>query len=337
MGIPRRATALVAAALLALAACGADDDTSSDDAGAGDPTETTAPTGAEDEDAGDEDGAGEDVGGEAPYEVDEVTETFVDASRPTAAGAETPERPDRTLRTRIVFPTGGAGPFPLLVLSHGATGHPDEYAEQIPVWAADGFVVAAPEFPLTNRDVPGAMGNIGDVANQPGDVSFVIDEVLAAGDDPDSPLHGVVDADSVGLVGHSLGGATTWATAFNTATRDDRIDSATVFAGLTLDMPDGAWAFDSGLPLLVLHGDADDVPIAMDQAAYDQAVAPKWFVTLHGADHRLAFTDEPSPYDELVTATILAFWHGTLDGDDAALDRVADEAGDPALATVQHA
>ena len=310
----RLAAVALAGALLALSACGS----SSDGGDAAPPTTTTTAQPLE-----------------APFDVDEVTTTFVDTSRPTNAGTETPAKPERTIRTRIVYPATG-GPYPLLVLSHGASGRPDEYAEQIPQWAADGFVIAAPAFPLTNGDVPGALANLGDVVYQPGDVSVVIDEVLAAGDDPDSPLHGLVDPEAIGVVGHSLGGATTWAVAFNTATRDDRIDSATVFAGLPLDMPDGEFAFGSGLPLLVLHGDADDVPIELDRAAYDQAVSPKWFVTLHGADHRLAFTDEPSPWDELVTRTILDFWHGTLDGDAEALDRVTQDATDPDLATVVH-
>jgi dienelactone hydrolase len=310
----RLAIALLPCVLAALSACGS----SADSGSAAQPTTSTTQPEAD-----------------RPYEVDDETMTFVDTSRPTDAGAETPARPERTIRTRIVSPATG-GPYPLLVLSHGATGHPDEYAKQIPQWAADGFVIAAPEFPLTNRDVPGAMGNLGDVVNQPGDVSFVIDEVLAAGDDPESPLHGRVDPEAIGVVGHSLGAATTWAVAFDTATRDDRIDSATIFAGLTLPMPGGERDLDSGLPLLVLHGDADDVPIDMDRAAYDEAASPKWFVTLHGAEHRLAFTDEASPYDELVTRTILDFWHGTLDGDADALDRVTEDATDPDLSTVQH-
>lgn len=286
-------------------------------------------------------GAGE-IGGttstaapEAPFEVDEVTEAFVDGSRPTDAGAETPARPDRTVVTRIVHPTSG-GPYPLIVLSHGFTGHPDEYAEQIPTWAADGFVVAAPEFPLTNRGVPGANGNVTDVVNQPGDVSFVIDEVLAAGDDPSSPLHGLVDPEAIGVVGHSLGGATTWAVSFDTLRRDERIDSTVVFAGLTFPMPGSELDLDSGLPLLVFHGDADDVPMDSSLAAYEAAASPKWFVTLLGAEHRLAFTDEESPYDELVTTTVLDFWHGTLDGDDEALARVTDDATDPELSVVRH-
>lgn len=270
-----------------------------------------------------------------PLDVDVVTETYVDASRETAATAQTEARPDRTIVTRIAHPTGG-GPYPLLVMSHGATGHPDEYAETVPQWAADGFVVAAPTFPLTNRDVPGALGNVGDVVHQPGDVSFVIDQVLAANDDPASPLHGLVDPDAVGVVGHSLGGATTWAVAFDTATRDDRIDSAVVFAGLTMPMPGGELDLDTGLPLLVLHGDADDVPLQWDLDAWEEAASRKWFVTLHGATHVPAFTDADSPHDELVTRTVLDFWHGTLDGDTDALGRVTDDATDPALTTVRH-
>jgi dienelactone hydrolase len=270
-----------------------------------------------------------------PLEVDVATETFVDTSRPTAAGSRTPARPDRTIVTRIAHPTSG-GPYPLIVLSHGLTGHPDEYAETVRVWASDGFVVAAPAFPLTNRQVPGAESNIGDVANQPGDVSFVIDQVLAANADPFAPLHGLVDTEAIGVVGHSLGAATTWAVSFNSATRDERIDSAVVFAGLTLDMAGGRYEFGSGLPLLVLHGDEDDVPLDLDMAAWEQAASPKWFVALLGADHVPAFTDEESPYDELVNRTVLDFWHGTLDGDIEALDRVTDDATDPDLSSVQH-
>lgn len=300
----------VAVGVLALAACGG----SSDDGGEPAASEAKADT---------------------PLEVDVVTETFVDTSRATAAGAQTPARPDRTIVTRIAHPTSG-GPYPLVVLSHGATGHPDEYTDTVPLWAADGFVVASPAFPLTNREVPGALSNIGDVANQPGDVSFVIDEVLAANDDSASPLHGLVDPEAIGVVGHSLGGATTWAASFNTATRDERIDSTVIFAGLTLPMEGGEFEFDSGLPLLVLHGDKDDVPIALDLASYEQAASPKWFVTLLGATHVPAFTDGESPHDELVTRTVLDFWHGTLDGDAEALDRVTDDATDPALSSVQH-
>jgi len=311
--------AALAAVLVVLAACGggSDDD---DSASGTTSTEAAAPeTTAEPA---------------APFDVDVLTETFADSSRPTE-GSEPPDLPDRTIVTRIAHPTGG-GPYPLIVMAHGFTGHPDEYAETTPVWAADGFVVAQPTFPLTNREAPGVQANLGDVVNQPGDVSFVIDEILAATDDPSSPLHGLVDPEAIGVVGHSLGGATTWAVSFSSALRDERIDSTVIFAGLTLPMSEGELELDSGLPLLVLHGDADDVPIDFDHDPYEQAVSPKWFVTLLGATHVPAFTDAESPYDELVTRTVLDFWHGTLDGDAEALDRVTDDATDPELSTVEH-
>ncbi|OWY61253.1 hypothetical protein B7486_64770, partial [cyanobacterium TDX16] len=92
--------ASTAAALLALAGCGseADDETS----------DVSTPAGAETATA-------EETESEAPFEVELLTETYVDESRPTDAGAETPAEPDRTIETRIVHPTSG-GPYPLLVL-----------------------------------------------------------------------------------------------------------------------------------------------------------------------------------------------------------------------------
>lgn len=270
-----------------------------------------------------------------PLPVDVITETFVDTSRPTA-DAKGPELPSRTLVTRIAHPTSG-GPYPLIVLSHGFGGHPDEFTDTTPMWAADGFVVAAPAFPLTNRNAPHRQANLLDVRNQPGDVSFVIDQVLAANDDPASPLHGLVDAKAIGVVGHSLGGATTWAVSFDTATRDPRIVSTVIFSGVVIGMPGGHWDFGSGTPLLVFHGTGDDLPIDGDRDAYGKAVAPKWFVTLRGGDHVPPYTDAASPFDDLVTRTVLDFWHGTLDHDRKALSRVTADATDPKLTTVDHA
>mgnify|MGYP003494686378 CR=1 FL=1 len=51
---------------------------------------------------------------------------------------------------------------------------------------------SATSAPERKPNIEGFCKALTDVANQPGDVSFVIDEVLAANEDPSSPLHGIV-------------------------------------------------------------------------------------------------------------------------------------------------
>ena len=64
------------------------------------------------------------------------------------------------------------------MLSHGLGGNVEYLLPLAAVWASRGYVVALPLFPLTNSATPG--GPIAqDVQNQPADVSFVIDKVLA--------------------------------------------------------------------------------------------------------------------------------------------------------------
>ena len=48
----------------------------------------------------------------------------------------------------------------------------------------------------------------GDVANQPEDMSFVIDSVLAESKKADSPLAGLIDRKRIGAAGHSNGAIT---------------------------------------------------------------------------------------------------------------------------------
>ena len=128
--------------------------------------------------------------------------------------------------------------FPLIVLAHGLTGSPSRHADLAEAWARAGFVVALPAFPLTNSTVPGGWSNYADVNNQPGDVSFVIDQLVAADDDPLSALHARIDPERIGLAGHSLGAATTYAATFDACCRDPRIDAAVVMAGVLLVQAD---------------------------------------------------------------------------------------------------
>ena len=65
------------------------------------------------------------------------------------------------------------GRRPLIVFAHGFDVGPGIYAALLDAWAAHGYVVAAPEFPLTDPAVAGASLDENDINNQPADLRFV--------------------------------------------------------------------------------------------------------------------------------------------------------------------
>ncbi len=271
---------------------------------------------------------------QGPFAVATSQRTLVDTTRPTEAGAATPARPERTLETWIFQPEG-PGPFPLIVFSHGLSGHPDKFTKLLTAWAKAGFLVAAPAFPLTNDKVPSSSANWTGLAHQPADVSFVITQMLAANQDPTDALHGLIRPDRVGVGGLSLGGATTYGVTFNDCCRDDRIKAAEVLSGAQLAVG-GENHLDGHVPLLIMHGDADlSLPYAMEVDGYAKATGPVWFVTLLGGSHAPPFEDSPSPHDAVDEQITTTFWQGTLGGDPAALARLDTEGVVPGLTTLQ--
>jgi len=192
-----------------------------------------------------------------------------------------------------------------------------------------------PAFPLTNGDVTGASANVNDVVNQPGDVSFVIDSVLALSADDSSPLFGRVDADHIGVAGHSLGAATTYGVALNSCCLDQRIDAIVIMAGFVF-IASAANDYSRPLPAMIVHGDADPVlNISLDQGVYDQLVGPKWFVTLLGGTHLTGIEDLATPYDSVVDSSTTDFWNAYLSNDPDATDTLRTDAIVAGLSTVQ--
>ena len=266
-------------------------------------------------------------------EVETFTLDLVDVTRPTPAGAGLPGSDRRELRTDVYVPAG-EGPFPFIAFSHGLSGHPRKFTQLLSAWADQGYLVAAPAFPLSNDQVPGEP-TFADLPDQPGDISFVIDHVLAANEDPEDPLYGTVDPEHIGVAGLSLGGATTYGVAFNDCCRDDRPIAAMVLDGARLAVG-GEFQMGSGLPLLIVHADEDyALPYAEAADAYADAVAPKWLVTLHEAAHAEPFEDTPDPADELVVEVTTAFWDRWLKEDESATDRLAEAVTPASLATLE--
>jgi dienelactone hydrolase len=248
--------------------------------------------------------------------------TLVDHSRPTDATTSTPAQNERVLATTITYPIGGNGPMPLVVLAHGDNGNPNKFTQLIGAWAAAGYVVAAPAFPLTNNTTPGG-GSPGDVANQPADMSFVIDEVLKMSrPKANTPLVGLVDKRHIGVAGLSLGGSTVYGLVYNTCCRDKRIDAAVLMSALRVPFNGkDTWRH---VPALLVHSDADPKWYPISAQTYPLLATPKWFVTLHGSTHSAPFEDTSDPAHAVVPPITIAFWDRYLKGDQSAQTRLVD-------------
>lgn len=238
--------------------------------------------------AGCGDGGSESNEPDGVFAVENATLVLVDPSRPTAANGDVPGSDSRTLRTALFFPRA-AGRVPLIVFAHGLGALGRIYTVILEAWAAEGYVVAAPDFPLSRATAPGGPAR-DDYVNQPADLSFLIDALLRLDADPASPLHGRIDAARIGAAGQSLGGLTTFGLTLNTCCRDARIDAAVPMAGLLAPFPGGAYDDAIAPPTLVVHGDADDtVPYAAALDAYALLDAPKALLTHLGGGHILPY------------------------------------------------
>lgn len=222
------------------------------------------------------------------------TFAFVDRSRSITLPNGT--RTARPLRTVVRYPTT-SGRHPLIVFAHGFSLVPGTYRRLLDAWASAGYVVAAPIFPLTNGHAPGGP-NESDLINQPRDISFVISKVLSA-------LAGKVDPARIAVAGHSDGGVTALAAAYDRRFRDSRIRAAIVMSGALLG---GMGAFPRrGPPLLAIQGTADTINSPGSTEAYfSLAPRPKFLVWLVGAEHLPPYTAE-QPQLSVVERATLAF------------------------------
>jgi len=239
------------------------------------------------------------------------------ATDPTPGSAGDDAAAGRDLPTTVWAPRTGEGPFPVVVFSHGLLSEPSAYEELLAGWAAAGLVVAAPAYPLTRL---GSDGVFADVPNQPADVSFVLDEVLALGTTDGDPLAGRVDPSRVAVAGHSAGAITSLGL-LSSCCRDERVTAAVVLAG-SARVFDGDFA-DPGVPTLFVHGSRDDVlPLAEGTSVAAAAPGPTAFLELADADHSAPYDDAGSPWFATVAGATTAFLRWALADDAAALDEL---------------
>lgn len=194
-----------------------------------------------------------------PFPVGTLDVTFEDKSRPIAKTERHAAADARVLVTTIYYPavaTQGGGPFPLLMYSHGYSSARTEATATATRAASYGYVVVAPDFPLTSLTANDGSPDVNDAVNQPGDVSFLIDRVLALAADPEHRLAGKIDDKRIGALGVSLGGLTTLLVSFHPKLHDARVKVAMPIAALSSFFAPGFY-HTRELPLLLLHGDMD--------------------------------------------------------------------------------
>jgi dienelactone hydrolase len=229
-----------------------------------------------------------------------------------------------------IYRPNGTGPFPLILFSHGLDGHPEKFTKLFSAWADAGFAIAAPAFPLTNSHAADPNSNVGDVGQQPADVSFVLDNVLALAKQRGSRLFDAIDERRIGAGGLSLGGLTTYWLVYGKCCRDERIDAAAVLDGIRSEEQ-----LDGHVPLLIAHSDTDPtLPYSSALEAFASARPPVWFVTLHGASHASQWEDDVTPYDHIAERITIDFWDATLNGNSQAFARLQHDATVPGLSSI---
>lgn len=201
-------------------------------------------------------------------------------------------------------PLASGAPFPVVVYSHGSGGQSYIASFFTEMLASHGFVVIAPnhvgntatELLFGSGDEPETVAY-----NRPADTAFVLTEMLARSEDPDSSFFQFMDPERIGMAGHSFGGFTAYAAAGGLPAVngdvadipvDDRIDAIVAMAPVTSILPPNVLASIT-IPSMVITG-TDDQTTPIDpesvQAFEEVNSGYRYRVDLEDAAHQ-SFTD----------------------------------------------
>ena len=245
---------------------------------------------------------------------DPVVVEFVDTSRATVSGGNTVDAV-RRLPTTVWHP-GTPGPHPLVVFAHGYQVGPMTYARFCAALAAQGYVVAAPSFPLADESRGNGLDRE-DIPNQAVDVDFVINGMRAT--DPS------VEDGPVAVVGHSDGGTVALLVA-------ERIGAMHPMVGAVIAIaPDSLKGefTSSPPPLLIIHSVDDETSAFYNsEVAFAEFTGSRWFLALEGAQHLPPIVGG-TPWTPVIDQAVALFLNTELRGsgtsDSAALTSELDQ------------
>jgi len=265
---------------------------------------------------------------------------------------------DRAVPARIYYPKNAAGPFPLVIFSHGVGGTRDGYEYLGRHWASHGYVCVHVQHKGSDDEVWRGKGNpiesmrkatldYRNGISRPKDVTFAIDQMEKLNAD-DPALKGRVDVKRIGVAGHSFGAYTTLASAgqvfsgplgIKVSFADPRVKAAIPMSAPFNKGQDPKKCFAKfATPCLHMTGTLDVSPIAdttveQRRIPYDNiAGADQYLITFAGGDHMIfsgrganrPAAAKDAEFQRLICASSAAFWDAYLKNDANAKAWLAD-------------
>ena len=239
---------------------------------------------------------------------------------------------------REAAPDRAAGPYPLLIVSHGYPGNRFLLSHLAENLASKGYVVASIDHTDSTYSDQAAFGST--LLNRPLDQLFVLREMARLHQaDPSGTLQGLVNAEQTGLIGYSMGGygvvnaigggftaasvALPWGTPngalavrqagnpAHVASMDKRIKAAVAFApwGWNAGFWDAAGLAGIRTPVFFVAGSVDDVSGYAPgvRNIFEASVhAPRFLLTFDNANHNAA-APMPAPRETWLPVPGLRF------------------------------
>ena len=221
----------------------------------------------------------------------------------------------------------GAGPFPIVLHSHGLGGSREGSAYILEAVSASGFVVVALQHPGSDSSIVPDFAASGREGRRRGarraqlqqarqlqqaaearyaDVPFALDQ-LTAMQKADGPLKGRLDLSRVGMSGHSFGALSTLVAAGQATRpsgvthRDTRITAAITYAPNKPRNMDAHEALRRvAIPILHMTGTDDVTRFDLEESPWERTVpyqvieGDQYLIVLDGGDH-MVFNDQRLP------------------------------------------
>jgi dienelactone hydrolase len=245
----------------------------------------------------------------------------------------------RNLLVQVLYPAAAkpsgahppaSGPFPMIMFAPGFAECGGPYGRMLRSWASAGYVVVVVNFPMSDCKA-GPAATESDMVNQPGDMSYVIDRMLALDAGGHGPFAGLIDRHAIAAAGQSDGGDTVAALAANGCCADRRVMAVAALSGAEWPPMPGRYFPRMPVPMLVTQGSADRInwPGCSVQLYRTDPARARYYLNLFGAGHTVPYWGV-NRFERVVVRVGLAFFNRFALGQAAgahAMQRAGDVPG----------